>query len=102
MLLTQPLDFLYMSNSSEWHSCQHFRHGSANEHLPGNFYDTNVAVASVLLPQTHVEEDAAVLARTTLRVFSSQEGQTIIALGRTYHNDETLAYLLLSRLAALL
>lgn len=102
ILSTQPLDFFYMSNGLEWHSCQHFRHGSANEHLPGNFYDTNVAVAQVLLPQAHVEDKDAVLARTTLRVFSSQQGQTMIALGRTYHNDETLAYLLLTFLAALL
>jgi hypothetical protein len=98
---TQPLDFLYMSNGREWQSCQHFRDGEENHRLPGNFYDTGVAVAFILSPQTHIEDEASVLARTTLRVFCLQ-GQTVLTIGRVYHNDETLAFLLLTQLAKLL
>lgn len=97
---TKPLDFLYMSNGRDWRSCQHFSDGCENYKLPGNFYDTNVAVAMVLAPNTCVGEDTSVLARTTLRVFRSQ-GQLVLTIGRTYHNNETLAFLLLRHLAGL-
>jgi hypothetical protein len=98
VISTRPLDFLYMSNGREWRSCQHMWNGAENHHLPGNFYDTGVAVAMALLPNTTVTESASVLVRTTLRVFRYQE-QTIIAIGRTYHNNETLAFLFLCQLA---
>jgi hypothetical protein len=98
---TQPFDFLYMSNGRGWTSCQHFQRGEENHQLPGNFYDPGVAVAFVLWPQTHIEEEASVLARTTLRVFCL-EGQAVLTIGRVYHNDETLAFLLLTHLATLL
>jgi hypothetical protein len=98
VISTQPLDFLYMSNGREWHSCQHLWNGGENQHLPGNFYDTGVAVAMVLPPDKHVEDDASVLARTTLRVFRHKE-RPVVAIGRTYHNNETVAFLLLCRLA---
>ena len=101
VISTQPQDFLYMANGKEWRSCQHFRDGCENEHLPGNFYDTGVAVAMVLLPGANVRDKASVLARTTLRVFHHDQ-QMVVALGRTYHNNETLALLLLDELARLL
>lgn len=97
---TNPLDFLYMSNGQDWRSCLHFRLGSENHHLPGNFYDTNVAIATVLAPTTCIRDEGAVLARTTLRLFLHQ-GQPMVAIGRTYHNNETVALLLLRRLADL-
>jgi hypothetical protein len=100
VISTRPLDFLYMSNGREWRSCQHVWNGAENHHLPGNFYDTGVAVAMVLLPNTTVTEPAAVLVRTTLRVFRHRE-QTMVAIGRTYHNNETLAFLFLCQLARL-
>lgn len=95
---TQPLDFLYMANGQEWSSCQHWRTGQLNYLLPGNFFDTNVAIATVLATGTQVEDDASVLARTTIRVFRDGE-QIVVALGRTYHNNTTLAFLLLRKLA---
>lgn len=98
VISTHPRDFLYMSNGHEWHSCQHFFNGSENHHLPGNFYDTGVAVVMVLVPNTNVETEASVLVRTTLRVFPSP-GNTLVIIGRTYHNNETLAVLLLYKLA---
>lgn len=98
---TQPLDFLYMANGRDWRSCQHCWRGSENQHLPGNFYDTNVAVALLLPPQTRIEESASVLVRTTLRIFRLEE-RIVVAIGRTYHNSATLALLLLSRIADLL
>lgn len=98
---TQPLDFLYMANGRNWRSCQHMSNGGENERLPGNFYDTNVAVSMLLPEGQHIWEEESVLARTTVRVFRGH-GQDILALGQTYHNHETLAYLLLWRLAAVL
>jgi hypothetical protein len=101
VISTQPGDFFYMSNGREWRSCQHWRNGTENERLPGNFYDTGVAVAMVLPLHSRVEDNAAVLARTTLRVFH-HDGCPVVAIGRTYHNNETLAILLLGRLAEIL
>lgn len=98
VISTHPRDFLYMSNGHEWHSCQHFSNGCQNHRLPGNFYDTGVAVAMVLVPNTNVEAEASVLVRTTLRVFPHQ-GKILVVIGRTYHNNETLALLLLCKLA---
>lgn len=100
IISTRPLDFLYMANGREWHSCQHLRDGCENQQLPGNFYDTNVAVAMLLLPDSQVRDEEAVLVRTTLRVFHTNE-RTILAIGRVYHNHETLAFLLLRQLAHL-
>src|SRR5579875_2186389 len=100
VISTRPLDFLYMSNGREWRSCQHFKNGCENYRLPGNFYDTNVAVAMVLPLNANVRDEASVLVRTTLRVFPWQR-QTFVVIGRTYHNNETLALLLLDRLAHL-
>ena len=101
VISTRPHEFLYMSNGWEWRSCQHFDDGSENQCLPGNFYDTGVAVAMLLPAHMQVEEPSSVLARTTLRVFRANE-QTVVAIGRTYHNNATLALLLVSRLATLL
>ena len=100
LLSCSPLSALYLSNGHQWKSCQHFRTGEYNECLVGNFYDTGVATAMVLAPQTNVWDEGAVLARTTLRVFGDQ-GRSWIAIGQTYHNNETLALLLLCQLAAL-
>lgn len=98
VISTHPQDFLFMSNGRDWRSCQHFSTGCENHQLPGNFYDTNVAVALVLLPNTSVGEEESVLVRTTLRIFLHQE-QPLVTIGRTYHNNETLALLLLCKLA---
>lgn len=100
VISTHPRDFLYMSNGREWRSCQHFYDGCENQRLPGNFYDTGIAIAMVLALHTSVEKREAVLARTTLRVFPFQ-GRTVVAIGRTYHNNTTLAFLLLYQLAHL-
>ncbi len=96
-----PLHALYMSNGPDWKSCQHFRTGEYNVCLVGNFYDTGVAAAMVLAPQANVWDSGAVLARTTLRVFVN-EGHLCIGIGQTYHNNDTLAFLLLFQLAELL
>lgn len=101
VISTRPLDFLYMSNGREWRSCQHAWSGGENQHLPGNFYDTGVAVAMALLPDRTITEPSSVLVRTTLRVFRYQQ-KTLVIIGRTYHNNETLALLFLCRLAHLL
>jgi hypothetical protein len=101
IISTHPRDFLYMSNGRDWRSCQHFHNGQENHRLPGNFYDTGVAIAMLLAADTRVEDEHAVLARTTLRVLRSA-GHTVVGLGRTYHNHGTLALLLLARLSALL
>lgn len=95
---TQPLDFLYMSNGDSWTSCQHFATGCEKHRLPGNFYDTGVAIATVHLPNKSVRDAGAILTRTTLRILF-HEGRPVIALGQTYHNNETLAFLLLHKLA---
>lgn len=97
---TQPLDFLYMSNGQSWRSCQRCQDGCENYRLPGNFYDTSVAIATVRAPNTSAQDPDSLLARTTVRLFLRQ-GQPVLALGRTYHNNETVALLLLRALADL-
>ena len=95
---TRPLDFLYMSNGKDWTSCQHFREGEQNERLPGNFYDTNVAIATVRSPEAEAQDDASILARTTIRLFH-HETRDVVGIGWVYHNNETVALLLLQKLA---
>ncbi len=101
LITTRPLDFLYMSNGRDWRSCQHYRDGAENHRLPGNFYDTGVALAMVLVPGTSSADAHAVLVRTTLRVFFLNH-MPVVVIGRTYHNHATLAFLLLIHLAHLL
>lgn len=101
LITSSPLYALYLSNGADWKSCQHFQSGEFNSCLVGNFYDTGVAMVMVLAPQTNIWESGAVLARTTIRVFANQ-GYPCIGVGQTYHNNNTLAFVLLSQLAALL
>ncbi len=100
VISTRPLDFLYMSNGRDWESCQDLCDGSDNSRLPSNFYDTGVATAMVLEPQCWAGDPQAILARTTLRMFRL-DGQDMVVIGRTYHNNETVAFLLLCQLAGL-
>ena len=95
---TQPAHFINMSNGAGWTSCQHYRKGGDSCCLPGNFYDTGVAVAMLLPRGADVWEPGSVLARTTLRIFKRGES-ALLAIGRTYHNNMTLVLLLLSQLA---
>ena len=101
VISTHPLDFLSMSDGRAWSSCLQRKNGKENQRLPGNFYDPTVAVAMLLPEGNQVRDNACVLARTTLRIFRGPD-QAVIGLGRTYHNNETLALLLLSSLAEIL
>ncbi len=101
VISTRPLDFLYMSNGRDWRSCQHYQDGSENHRVPGNFYDTGVALAMILVPGTSSADAQAVLVRTTLRVLFIDH-MPLVVIGRIYHNHATLAVLLLARLAGLL
>lgn len=103
----RPEYLLNMSNGCGWTSCQHLHEGSYNEHLPGNWYDTGMAVAMVIPRGATIwqgvesERRGVVLARTTLRVFFDHEQTPVIVIGCCYDNNQTLLSLLLSRLVAL-
>jgi hypothetical protein len=99
---THPAYFINMSNGAGWTSCQHYRKGGDSCCLPGNFYDTGVAVTMLLPRGADVWEPGCVLARTTLRAFVDDDGCDIAAIGQVYHNNHTSALWLLAHLARLL
>ncbi|MBO0781828.1 MAG: hypothetical protein J2P37_23670, partial [Ktedonobacteraceae bacterium] len=99
VLSCAPEYVLNMSNGAGWQSCMHAARGSCKDQLPGNFYDTGVAVA-LLLPQgASIWEEQVVIARTTLRVVRDlSTNEPLIALGRMYQNNLTAATLFLQQL----
>jgi hypothetical protein len=108
LIISFRLEYLLnMSNGCGWTSCQHLYEGSYNERLPGNWYDTGVAVAMVVPRGADIwqgverEKDGVILARTTLRVFIEHNNTPVVVICRPYDNNKTLLSLLLSRLVTL-
>ena len=103
---TRPDHFLHMSNGWGWTSCQSLTHSRKDDGLqlpclPGNFYDTGVAVAMLRPRGEEVWSPHAVIARLTLRVLTAEK-QLVIGIGQTYHNNFTAAYWLAERTISLL
>lgn len=108
IISTRPNYLMSMSNGRGWRSCQKLSSspGKYTRCLPGNLYDVGVAVA-LLLPRregwdTAIWGQQSIFARVTLRVMRTFEGQELVVLGNTYHNDYTSALWLVSHLVSLL
>ena len=101
VISTQPQHFFNMSNGRGWTSCQFRGHDPIC--LPGNFYDTGVAVAMLLAPGADIWQDDVVIARLTLRVVRERaRKRECIAIGNSYHNDRSAATWLILHLIRLL
>lgn len=99
VITTSPEDIFYMSNGDGWHSCQHFRDGSANEYLRGSLFDRTRAMAYILSDgKTSISEqkgkkdgEGSIIARTLIHVGSVPNRPGVaIGIDRSYGNDTSL------------
>jgi hypothetical protein len=110
VITAHPAWWLNMANGRNWFSCM----GTGPDRdlrLPGNWYDTGVALAALVVRGGDCWAPGALIARTTLHVVtedlpvvSEQDGSQSasnrpvqrVVLGRVYHNDHTAACTLLT------
>ncbi len=115
VITAHPAWWLNMANGRNWFSCM----GTGPDRdlrLPGNWYDTGVALAALVERGGDCWAPGALIARTTVRVVTEdllaldeqEVSQTPsdhplqrVVLGRVYHNDHTVACTLLSTLVDL-
>lgn len=116
VITAHPAWWLNMANGRNWFSCM----GTGPDRdlrLPGNWYDTGVALAALVECGGDCWTPGALIARTTLRAVTddspiggkqdasqspSDRPTQRVVLGRVYHNDHTSACTLLSTLVDLL
>ena len=115
VITAHPAWWLNMANGRNWFSCMGIG-PDRDLRLPGNWYDTGVALAALVERGGDCWAPGALIARTTLRVVTEDQlapgeqdvrqthGEWPIqrmVLGRVYHNDHTAACTLLTSLVGL-
>jgi hypothetical protein len=111
VITSDPAWWLIMGNGRGWYSCA----GTGplrDPRIIGNWYDTGVVLASLVVRGADCWTPDCLIARTTVRLVidnntdsasknDTTESSLRIVLGRVYHNDLTSACNLLVSLAAL-
>lgn len=113
VITAAPQWWLNMSNGRGWYSCMG-KHSDRDPRILGNWYDSGVALAALVVRGADCWTPDCLIARTTLRLVWDETpswdetgalqmatSSPRVALGRTYHNDLTSACNLLAALAAL-